>query len=232
MDLFFHTREVTNEVALMRLLFSLIAGALIGFERSKKREYAGLRTHILICLGSTLLMLLSIWVPQEYMDAKNGDPGRIAAQVVSGIGFLGAGSIIRLGNTIKGLTTAASLWFVAALGLAVGAGMYLPCLVALGISLFALIVLDPVERHFFPAERFKHLVITYSGSSDFPERARKVIETFGIPVQSVDVEKNLKKGESVVRYFVRVQTDTDTGELYKHIKDIGGVDKVELREKF
>ena len=232
MDFFFNTKEITNEVALVRLLFSLIAGGLIGFERSKKREYAGLRTHILICLGSTLLMLLSIWVPQEYMDAKNGDPGRIAAQVVSVIGFLGAGSIIRLGNTIKGLTTAASLWFVAALGLALGAGMYLPGVVALVISLFALIVLDPIERHFFPAERFKHLVITYSGSSDFPERARKVIEAFGIPVQSVDVEKNLKKGESVVRYFVRVQTDTNTGELYKHIKDIGGVEKVELREKF
>ena len=151
---------------------------------------------------------------------------------MSGIGFLGAGSIIRLGNTIRGLTTAASLWFVAALGLALGAGMYLPGVIALVISLFALIVLDPIERHFFPAERFKHLVITYSGSSDFPERARKVIEAFGIPVQSVDVEKNLKKGESVVRYFVRVQTDTNTGELYKHIKDIGGVEKVELREKF
>lgn len=232
MDLFFHTTSITNSVALVRLLLSLLIGGVIGFERASRRQNAGLRTHILICLGSTLLMLLSIWVPDEFMEAKNGDPGRIAAQVVSGIGFLGAGSIIRLGNTVKGLTTAASLWLVAALGLAIGAGMYIPCLVALGISLFALIVLEPIERYLFPAERFKHLVISYSGNSEFPEKVRKVIEAYGIPVQSVDVEKNLRKGESQVRFLVRVPVETDTGDLYKLIKDVGGVEKVELREKF
>lgn len=232
MDIFFHTTSMTNNVAILRLFFSLVAGAAIGLERSKKREYAGLRTHILICLGSTLLMILSIWIPEEYLGAKNGDPGRIAAQVVSGIGFLGAGSIIRLGNTIKGLTTAASLWFVAAIGLAVGAGLYVPCAVALVLSLFALIVLDPVERHFFPAERFKHLVIHYSGNSEFPEKARKTIETFGLTVQSVDVERNLKKGDAEVRYFVRIPNECDTGDLYKLLKELGGVEKVELREKF
>jgi putative Mg2+ transporter-C (MgtC) family protein len=232
MDIIFNTASMTNSVVALRLLLSLVAGGIIGLERSNKREYAGLRTHILICLGSTLLMLLSIWIPEQYLGAKNGDPGRIAAQVVSGIGFLGAGSIIRLGNTIKGLTTAASLWFVAALGLAIGAGMYIPCAVALGLALFALVVLDPVERYFFPAERFKHLVIHYSGNSDFPEKARKTIETFGLTVQSVDVERNLKKGDSQVRYFVRIPNELDTGDLYKLLKDIGGVEKVELREKF
>ncbi len=230
--MFFATATITNEVAFLRLLLSFLAGGIIGFERASRRQSAGLRTHLLICLGSTLLMLLSIWMTDEFLDAKNGDPGRIAAQVVSGIGFLGAGSIIRLGNTVKGLTTAASLWFVAALGLGIGAGMYVPCLAALVIALIALVVLEPVERHFFPAERIKHLVITYSGSSDFPEHCRRIIETFGLPVQSIDVEKNLRKGEAVVRYLVRVPTDTDTGELYKLIKAIGGVERVELKEKF
>lgn len=232
MDIFFGTTGITNEIAVVRLLLSLVAGGIVGLERSKKREYAGLRTHILICLGSTLLMLLSIWIPEEYLGAKNGDPGRIAAQVVSGIGFLGAGSIIRLGNTIKGLTTAASLWFVAALGLALGAGMYIPCGIALAFALFALVVLDPVERFFFPAERFKHLVIHYSGNADFPEKSRKVIEAFGLTIQSVDIERNLKKGDSELRYFVRIPNELDTGDLYKLLKDIGGVQKVELREKF
>jgi putative Mg2+ transporter-C (MgtC) family protein len=232
MDILFHTTSITTGVAVLRLLLSLVVGGLVGFERSWKREYAGLRTHILICLGSTLLMLLSVWIPEEYLGAKNGDPGRIAAQVVSGIGFLGAGSIIRLGNTIKGLTTAASLWFVAALGLAVGAGMYIPCCVALALALFALVVLDPVERHFFPSERYKHLVVSYTGNSEFPEKARKVIEQTGLSVQSVDVEKNLKKGEAVVRFFVRIPTEADTANLYKMLKNIGGVQKVELREKF
>jgi len=232
MDMFFGTASITDEVALLRLLLSFLAGGIIGFERSSRRQSAGLRTHLLICLGSTLLMLLSIWMTDEFLDAKNGDPGRIAAQVVSGIGFLGAGSIIRLGNTVRGLTTAASLWFVAALGLGIGAGMYVPCLAALAIALIALVVLEPVERHFFPAERIKHLVITYSGNSEFPEHCRRIIETFGLPVQSIDVEKNLRKGEATVRYLVRVPTDTDTGELYKLIKAIGGVERVELKEKF
>jgi len=231
-DLFLATTSITNEVALLRLFFSFIAGGVIGFERASRRQSAGLRTHLLICLGSTLLMMLSIWMTDEFMDAKNGDPGRIAAQVVSGIGFLGAGSIIRLGNTVKGLTTAASLWFVAALGLGIGAGMYFPCLVALVIAMIALVALDPIERHFFPAERIKHLVITYAGNSEFPEHCRKILETYGLPVQSVDVEKNLKKGEAIVRYLVRVPNDTDTGELYKLIKALGGVERVELKEKF
>lgn len=230
--LLFGTTEITVAVAALRLSLSFVAGGLVGLERSKKREYAGLRTHILICLGSTLLMILSVWVPQQYLGAKNGDPGRIAAQVVSGIGFLGAGSIIRLGNTIKGLTTAASLWFVAALGLCLGAGMYAPCGVALAFALVALVALDPVERRFFPAERYKHLVINYADDPLFPERARRAVESFGLVVQSVDIEKNLVKGESQVRFFVRIPNEFDAGDLYGSLKDIGGVEKVEIREKF
>ena len=232
MDIFFGTTSITNSVALVRLLLSFLVGGVIGFERASRRQSAGLRTHILICLGSTLLMLLSIWVPDEFMDAKNGDPGRIAAQVVSGIGFLGAGSIIRLGNTIKGLTTAASLWFVAAIGLAIGAGMYIPCFIAVAIALVALIVLEPIERYFFPVERIKQLLISYTGSSDFPEKARKILENCGLQVQSVDVQKNLRKGGAAVRFLVRVPNETDTGNLYKLIKSVGGVEKVDLREKF
>jgi putative Mg2+ transporter-C (MgtC) family protein len=232
MDLFFNTNEITNSVAVLRLGTSLLAGSIIGLERARRKQNAGLRTHILICLGSTLLMLLSIWLPAQYMGERAGDPGRIAAQVVPGIGFLGAGSIIRLGNTIKGLTTAASLWFVAAIGLVIGAGMYFPAAIALLLSLFALVVLEPVERRLFPAERLKHLVVGYSGNSDFPEKARRVIEDFGVPVQSVDVEKNMKKGEAEVRFLVGIPVDTDTGDLYRRLKDIGGVEKVELKEKF
>ena len=111
---------------ILRLCLSFIAGAIIGFERSSRRQAAGLRTHILIATGATLLMLLSIYLPQQFSSAhRAGDPGRIAAQVVSGIGFLGAGAIIRLGNNVRGLTTAASLWFVAAVGLAIGGGMFI-----------------------------------------------------------------------------------------------------------
>jgi putative Mg2+ transporter-C (MgtC) family protein len=232
MDILFGTDAITYPVAAFRLFLSFIAGGLVGFERARRRQSAGLRTHILICLGSTFLMLLSIWVPAEFLGMKNGDPGRIAAQVVSGIGFLGAGSIIRLGNTIKGLTTAASLWFIAAIGLGLGAGMYVPCVIALGLGLFSLVVLDPVERFFFPAERIKHLVITYTGHSGLPEKVRKFLEEADFTVQSVDVEKNMKKDESEVRFLLRVPVEADLDALYGRIKEVGGVEKVELREKF
>jgi uncharacterized membrane protein YhiD involved in acid resistance len=143
---------------------SFLAGGLIGFERSSRRQVAGLRTHILICVGATLLMLLSVWIPQTLMQGRVGDPGRIAAQVVSGIGFLGAGAILRLGNNVKGLTTAASLWLISAVGLAIGAGMYLAAGVALFLSMFTLMALDRLEKRLFPVERNKVLDISFKES--------------------------------------------------------------------
>jgi putative Mg2+ transporter-C (MgtC) family protein len=137
----------------IRLCLGFAAGGIIGFERSSRRQVAGLRTHILIALGATCLMLLSIWLPQQL---NGGDPGRIAAQVVSGMGFLGAGAIIRLGNDIKGLTTAASLWLVAAIGMTIGAGMYIAALTAEILALIALMVLNKVERKLFP-DGFMHI---------------------------------------------------------------------------
>ena len=148
--------EVLKETdMLIRLLASFLAGGIVGLERASRHQIAGLRTHILISTGSCLLMLLSIWLPQQYLGMKNGDPGRIAAQVVSGIGFLGAGAIIRLGNNVKGLTTAASLWFIAAVGMAIGAGMYLVAGIAEVIGLITLYILSYVERKLFPYNDFK-----------------------------------------------------------------------------
>ncbi|OGW01223.1 MAG: hypothetical protein A2889_00525 [Nitrospinae bacterium RIFCSPLOWO2_01_FULL_39_10] len=96
-----------HEIAI-RLILSTILGGIIGIERERRNQPAGLRTHIILCVGSTLMMLVSIYVASEIGNPENSDPGRIAAQVVSGIGFLGAGAILRFGVSIKGLTTAAS----------------------------------------------------------------------------------------------------------------------------
>jgi putative Mg2+ transporter-C (MgtC) family protein len=136
----------------IRLCLAFVAGGIIGMERSSRRQVAGLRTHILIAVGACCLMLLSIWLPQQ-MGA--GDPGRIAAQVVSGIGFLGAGAIIRLGNNIRGLTTAASLWLTAAIGLTVGAGMFIVALTAVILALITLVLLSRLERKLFPEDNWK-----------------------------------------------------------------------------
>jgi len=136
----------------IRLCVAFAAGGIIGIERSSRRQVAGLRTHILIAVGSCCLMMLSIWLPQQ-MNA--GDPGRIAAQVVSGMGFLGAGAIIRLGSNIRGLTTAASLWLTAAVGLTIGAGMYIAALTTVALALITLMVLNRLEKKLFPEDNWK-----------------------------------------------------------------------------
>jgi putative Mg2+ transporter-C (MgtC) family protein len=120
-----------------RLGAAFLVGALIGFERERHQRPAGLRTHILVSMASALFAMLSVLVAGEH-----NDPGRIAAQVVTGIGFLGAGTIMRHGSTIRGLTTAASLWMAAALGLAAGFGWYLG---AGATALLALLVLTVVK---------------------------------------------------------------------------------------
>lgn len=131
---------------LLRLLLAAILGGCVGIERGKGDRPAGLRTHVLVCVGSTLFMLVSIFgfgdtTPVQTVADDLGarrDSARIAAQVVSGIGFLGAGTIIHEGLSVKGLTTAATMWMVSAIGLAVGSGMYI---VSIGSTILTLIVL-------------------------------------------------------------------------------------------
>ena len=111
---------------LIRLLIAAGLGAVVGFERERSQQPAGLRTHIILVVGSTLAMTLSVNLAIQFQPlVPNGDPARLAAQVISGIGFLGAGAIFRYGVSIKGLTTATSLWTMAVVGLVVGAGHYL-----------------------------------------------------------------------------------------------------------
>ena len=125
-----------------RLLLSALLGAMLGFEREWRKKTAGLRTNILIAIGSTLFTVMSV----DLSAASGGDATRIAAQIVTGIGFLGAGAIMRTGVDIQGLTTAATNWVNAAVGVAVGAGEYRVAGVATVVALAALVTLDPIER--------------------------------------------------------------------------------------
>ncbi|MFP4465460.1 MAG: MgtC/SapB family protein [Candidatus Goldiibacteriota bacterium] len=130
---------------LIRIGLTLVLSAAIGFDREMRHKPAGLKTHIFVGLGSTMFMLVSLYLYYMYGDeAKTLDPGRIAAQVVTGIGFLGAGTIIQSRGSVRGLTTAASLWAVAGIGLAVGAGMY-----AISITLAAVIIMVFLATNYF-----------------------------------------------------------------------------------
>lgn len=190
--------EITLETAIVRLAVSFGIGMLIGIEREAHSQPAGMRTHILISLGSTLAMLLSIYIPQAYPGFQNGDPGRIAAQVVSGIGFLGAGAILRFGVNVRGLTTAASIWTMSMIGLTIGAGLYRISLIAAAIILFALTIMDVFEKHFFDDKIFKRIEVTVRKKSTTLESLQGLLKSMKIRIQSVDIVKSA--GETTERY--------------------------------
>jgi putative Mg2+ transporter-C (MgtC) family protein len=135
-----------NAEFVLRLAVSAVLGSLIGMDRERLLWAAGLRTHMLVCVGSCLVMIVSVYGFTSVLGPHVIlDPSRVAAQVVSGVGFLGAGSIILRNEVVKGLTTAASLWTVAAVGLAVGSGLYVPAVAGTIIILVILIGLKPIE---------------------------------------------------------------------------------------
>lgn len=140
---------MTDNQVMLRLTLSLVLGGLIGLERQLHRRAAGLRTHILVCVGSCLIMLTSIYISDIYKNISNVDPSRIAAGVITGIGFLGAGAIIREREkeAVKGLTTAASLWVVAGIGLAAGCGFYTAALFTTILALVTLFFLGFFEKN-------------------------------------------------------------------------------------
>jgi putative Mg2+ transporter-C (MgtC) family protein len=144
-----------NEELISRLIIAALLGSVIGFERERLSWAAGLRTHMLVCVGSALVMIVSAFGFADVLGARNVvlDPSRMAAQVVSGIGFLGAGSILLRGEIVRGLTTAASLWSVAAIGLAVGGGMYTAAVAATIIILIILAGIKPLERRFISSKQ-------------------------------------------------------------------------------
>ncbi|MDR3337292.1 MAG: MgtC/SapB family protein [Treponema sp.] len=223
---------LTTADMIIRLCLSFAAGIIIGFERASRHQVAGLRTHVLICLGATLLMLLSIWLPQEYNYLKNGDPGRIAAQVVSGIGFLGAGAMIRLGNNIKGLTTAASLWLIAAVGMTIGAGMFLAAALVEVLTLIALLGLGAIETKVFPSERNKILELHFKNMVPDTKELLNTVKSFGVRVQSMDVDQAFDKKGTKLRLLVGFPSTIDITKLIQELKNIKGLENVDLKEKY
>ncbi|MBN1688864.1 MAG: MgtC/SapB family protein [Candidatus Omnitrophica bacterium] len=130
----------------LRLLIAAILGGIIGFEREKHGKDAGFRTHALVCVGSCLMMIISWKIHLLFRASGPVDPSRIAAQVVTGIGFLGAGAIIRFPKGVKGLTTAAGVWAAAGIGLACGLGEYFPAVVTTVITLIILVVFPRISH--------------------------------------------------------------------------------------
>lgn len=167
------------EIAL-RLILAVLFGSIIGLEREKNNHPAGFRTHILVCTGAALITLVSI------NSFPGGDPGRVAAQIVSGIGFLGAGTIMRDGATIRGLTTAASLWSVAGIGMAIGAGYYFGATLTTVLMIVVLFFFASLERKILQGQ-YHVLVLTIADVPGQLGRIGSRLGEMGISIRTIQI---------------------------------------------
>lgn len=208
-----------------RLLLSAILGGFIGLERESHGRPAGLRTHILVSLGACLVMLLST-VGLSGMG-RPYDPGRLAAQVISGIGFLGAGTIMREGVSVRGLTTAASLWVVSGIGLAIGAGFYTGAVITTVFSVATLILLEYVERRYI-SSKLSSLHITVENEPGKLGHIYQTVGNVGINVKNIELEIDEGKNQAnIVMTFDSTEIPKD--RMMEDLMRTPGVIKVRLK---
>jgi putative Mg2+ transporter-C (MgtC) family protein len=195
---------------LMRLLAAILVGGLIGYERSYHGRPAGFRTHALVCLASTLLMLISVyehsWMPQTASDSIRMDPTRMAQGIMTGIGFLGAGVIYKEGLSVRGLTTAASVWITAALGILIGIGFYFPAIATTVLVLFILSAFRWIEAS-MKTQTYARLTLTLRRDTAFDETAlRQELENLGFSAGYPSYR--LHDGGTHMEYRMMLRTDT------------------------
>lgn len=206
----------------IRLILSAIAGGIVGMEREASNRPAGLRTHILVTLGSALIMLISMYGFQGLGTGNSGgEPARLAAQVVSGIGFLGAGTILRTGNDIRGLTTAASIWVCGGIGLAIGNGYYLGGIVTTVIVLFSLRSLGFMQKKAHKSQD-KLLIVQCKERAGLIGDIGQILGKNSISIKDIKVnsEDHIEEEEDYmieIRFMVK---------LPLKLKDIGFFDEI------
>lgn len=220
--------EVNTLNTVFRLFLSMLLGCCVGLERKRKGQIAGIRTFALISMGATLAMILSIYVPQEYLGLKNGDPGRIAAQVVTGIGFLGAGAIIQMKGSVRGLTTAAGIWIVATIGMAVGVGMYTVSLIATGLILVVLVSLEAVEHHVHIGLESRIIRVKVSEVVTSIDQYRRCLSQFGIHLTNVYVEYDFAEPVTRLNLVVLVKQNMDFIPLFHALRALNPTQSISL----
>lgn len=225
----FTSSQLSLPVMLLRIFLSAIAGFILGIERKIHLQNAGLRTHILICLASTLMMLTSIYVPEIYAPGR-GDPSRIAAQIVSGIGFLGAGAILHQGLNISGLNSAATVWITAGIGIAIGCGMLLVAFVCVALCVLIMCSMALFEAKFFPAGKQKHLILIFANDNLDFSALQKLIESYGLIIMNVDFSRDMTETRFRLTYTVKAPNNLDIISLTNNLQNIGSVEKIKMTD--
>ena len=222
-----------SELAIgFRLVLAAVLGSLIGIEREVHGRPAGFRTHLLVTLGACLMIIVSEVYYFKYANLASDsvvrlDPARVAAQIVTGIGFLGAGAIIKEGHAVRGLTTAACLWVSAGIGMAVGAGFYFPALLVTGIALFSLLLLKRLER-LFRKERYRSLRVHCAYDEKCLPELEAFLEERNLRIVNFGFEKDRKEGE-IVYSFVVAQCGAELrSQLVKDFMTLEQVHRVRL----
>ena len=180
---------LTTQDIIIRISAAIVLGGLIGFQRELSRNSAGFRTHILVCLGACVAMLTNEYVFYQFPDA-NIDVARMGSYVISGIGFLGAGSIIKDGFRVRGLTTAAGLWVVACLGIAVGAGFYTAAIFGGFSAVIVLTVLKMIEKKFTAKRNRTEIELRIKNSPGQLASVMSLIGSAGVLIKDVDIQNS------------------------------------------
>ena len=215
---------ITEQEIVVRLAIASLLGMIVGFERERQNQPAGLRTHTILTIGSCLAMTISINLAMQFTPlVPNGDPARLAAQVVSGIGFLGAGAILRYGTSVKGLTTATSLWTTAMVGLAIGAGHFFSGIATTGMLLVILVLLNIIEKKWIRG----YETITVSVTAiDNPSLAVELVTLFKQlkkKVLSISLETDLPVNKVTVTMVVKTIADDPMNDIRDGLSLIKGI---------
>lgn len=211
---------------LVRLVVAAVCGSVIGYQREITERPAGFRTHVLVCIGSALIMMVSIY---PFGDASRVDPTRIAAQVVTGIGFLGAGTIIRQGSIVRGLTTAASLWTIAGVGLAVGAGFYSAALLATTLVFVVLSGFKIIETRLMGTKGAQVLLVRIE---DKPGMLGGIGSAFGeMSVNIKNIEMVQEEGRiAQIRLALEIPKSVSMTTIIERLVSIEGLKTAEWEE--
>lgn len=217
--------EISNSEIVIRLVLTLIFSGIIGLERESHRKWAGFRTHILVGVGSALIMIISIYGLPLHEYGIQRDPFRLAAQVISGIGFLGAGTILHQGTNVQGLTTAASLWVVAAIGLATGAGLFFPAIVTCVFAFLILTYIHHIEKVFLRS-RFQSLVLETIDRPGLIGSIGKILGDLEINIYNIELNSiEREEGDRLlkVKMELDVPRNFNAGDLLASLANIDGV---------
>ena len=217
--------DLGSGVIFLRLLLSALLGGIVGMEREWRNQPAGLRTHLILSLGAALATVVSI----ELGSGAGSDPARIAANIVTGIGFLGAGVIFRFGISVRGLTTAASIWTTAMIGMAVGAGIYWGAFVATAFLLLSLVILRRLESLFPSGRGSRSVHVSARSAPGIMKEVEAVFDNFGATVNSMDFRRDRSLDRIEVRAVLDTPPNSTPVDLANALRQLEEIIEVEVR---